>query len=133
MGLARLTKSKIALPERWTAKLFTCFMQVGKTADLSHKTQNPSPLYPLRTTAIGGAEMLEKLFRFARRNRAQPETRRQCVTRLLADLNASLVDLAEKPVITVTPNDGKIGLELPDDLPDERVALPAPEPVRATA
>ena len=46
---------------------------------------------------------------------ARIETRREAVERLLADLNAAIDMMPEKPAVTVHPSTGHIRLELPEE------------------
>lgn len=59
---------------------------------------------------------------------AAAETTRMALTRMQADLNAVLESLPEKPKVTFDPVSGAITLDLPEQLPDEALALPAPDP-----
>ena len=56
------------------------------------------------------------------------ETQRQTFERLVGELNEAIALLDEKPAVTVTPSTGALSFELPDNFPDEALALPAPEP-----
>jgi len=71
------------------------------------------------------------MFRFLRFGRPaeQPkiETQRQTFERLVAELNAALDLLADKPAVTVEPATGHIRFALPDQFPDEALPLPAPD------
>jgi len=71
--------------------------------------------------------MLRFLFGTKPTAAAKPETQREAFARLLADLNAALAELPEKPKVTIDPATGGIELHLPEQLPDEALALPAPE------
>lgn len=55
------------------------------------------------------------------------ETQRDTVARALEELNSVLVVMADKPVVGVDLNTGLITVDLPDQMPDEALALPAPE------
>ena len=55
------------------------------------------------------------------------ETQRQTIDRAMAEVNEILALLADKPKVTIDPSVGSITLELPDQMPDEALALPAPE------
>lgn len=59
------------------------------------------------------------------------ETQRETLERLIKELNDALDALPEKPVVTVSPETGQIGLVLPEHLPDEALSLPAPESEKA--
>lgn len=54
------------------------------------------------------------------------ETQRDTVVRTVDELNAVLALMADKPVIGVDLNTGLIAVDLPDQMPDEALALPAP-------
>lgn len=56
------------------------------------------------------------------------ETQRQTIERALTEVNAVLAMMGEKPKVSFDPATGEIGLELPEQMPDEALALPAPEP-----
>lgn len=58
---------------------------------------------------------------------ARVETQRETVARCLETLNAIVAELEKKPAITINPNSGAISLALPDQMPDEALALPAPQ------
>lgn len=69
-------------------------------------------------------------FLFRRKNgtiEAKKETQRDTVARALGELNAIIATLDPKPAVTVTPETGEISLDLPEQMPDEALALPAPE------
>jgi len=66
-------------------------------------------------------------FLFGGKTKTVKTTQRESVQVLLDDLNSILVTMADKPKITVDPNVGSIALELPEQMPDEALALPAPE------
>ena len=55
------------------------------------------------------------------------ETQREVFSRLIADLNTAIEGLPTKPKVTIDPNTGRIELDLPEHLPDEALALPAPD------
>ena len=69
--------------------------------------------------------MLKFLFQATRRK--QVETQRQIAARLQDELNGLIDELPEKPRVTFDPASGNIELDLPKHLPDEALALPAPE------
>ena len=56
------------------------------------------------------------------------ETQRETIERALAEVNSVVAGLAVKPSVTFDPETGEISLTLPDQMPDEALALPAPEP-----
>lgn len=56
------------------------------------------------------------------------ETQRQTAERALKELNDVLGGLSERPKLTVDMGSGLIEVVLPDQMPDEALALPAPEP-----
>lgn len=57
---------------------------------------------------------------------AAAETQREALERLVRDLNAAIAALPEKPRLIIDPATGKLELDLPETLPDEALALPAP-------
>lgn len=57
----------------------------------------------------------------------EPETQRQTVERALEEVNAVVAGLEEKPKLGFDPVSGEISLELPEQMPDEALALPKPE------
>jgi hypothetical protein len=56
------------------------------------------------------------------------ETQRETIERALGEVNALVAGLAVKPTVTFDPETGEINLSLPDQMPDEALALPAPDP-----
>ncbi len=67
-------------------------------------------------------------FLFGQKNAAAVEkSQREVITSLLADLNTAVMSMPEKPVVAINPNTGEISLELPEQMPDEALALPAPD------
>ena len=73
--------------------------------------------------------MFKFLFGTAEKVIAAPaaETQRQTVERAVRELNDVLVTLSPKARITVYPDEGTISVALPDQMPDERLALPKPQ------
>lgn len=73
-----------------------------------------------------------KMFKFlkSRMGGLKPavETQRQTVERALGEVNEVLALMAVKPKVTIDPETGTVSLGLPDQMPDEALALPAPEP-----
>ena len=55
------------------------------------------------------------------------ETQRETVVRSVDALNAVLAGMADKPKIGVDLNSGMLTVDLPEQMPDEALALPAPE------
>jgi hypothetical protein len=55
------------------------------------------------------------------------ETQRQTIKRAMAEVNEIVALLVDKPKVIIDPSVGSITLELPDQIPDEALALPAPE------
>lgn len=55
------------------------------------------------------------------------ETQRQTIERALNGVNEVVALMAVKPKITIDPETGAVALELPDQMPDEALALPAPD------
>ncbi|SMX45475.1 hypothetical protein [Octadecabacter ascidiaceicola] len=64
--------------------------------------------------------------------KAKVETQRNTVARAVDELNSVLALMADKPVVGVDLNTGLISVELPEQMPDEALALPAPDPVEET-
>lgn len=56
------------------------------------------------------------------------ETQRETVLRAQAEINDILATLTPKPRITIYPEEGTFTIDLPDQMPDEAKALPAPQP-----
>lgn len=55
------------------------------------------------------------------------ETQRETLLRAIGEVNEITAKLDDKPAVTVDPNTGAITLTLPEQMPDEALALPAPE------
>ena len=66
-------------------------------------------------------------FIFGHKGKAQPETQRQTAERLQGELNALIDTMGRKPAVTFDPETGHIALKLPEQMPDEALALPAPD------
>jgi hypothetical protein len=70
-------------------------------------------------------------FLFRNRNGAAPEialeTQCESFERMVAELNALIDTLPDKPRVTIDPATGHILPEMPDQFPDEAMALPTPE------
>jgi len=73
------------------------------------------------------------MFKFLKSRFAGPtaviETQRQTLNRALGEVNDILALMDPKPKVTLDPATGTIALALPDQMPDEALALPAPEEV----
>jgi hypothetical protein len=69
--------------------------------------------------------MLKFLFR-GRETNAVVETQRQRFERIVTELNDAIDGLPVKPRVTLDPVTGHFELHLPEQLPDEALALPAP-------
>ncbi|MEP3347802.1 MAG: hypothetical protein ABJN34_02220 [Litoreibacter sp.] len=70
------------------------------------------------------------MFKFLFRGRGKDavvETQRQSFERIVSELNAAIDGLPVKPRVTLDPATGHVGLQLPEQMPDEALALPAPE------
>ena len=76
-------------------------------------------------SAIMGCAMLKFLFR-GRGKEVVVETQRQGFERIIAELNGAIDGLPVKPCVTLDPVTGHLDLHLPDQMPDEALALPAP-------
>jgi hypothetical protein len=71
------------------------------------------------------------MFKFLFGNKAaapeiKRETQRETVERAQKELNEILAALAPKARITIYPDEGTLTIELPEQMPDEAKALPAP-------
>lgn len=71
--------------------------------------------------------MFAKLLNGLKSKQVKPETQREILARALREVNAILAELPQKPAIGFDPESGEISLTLPEYLPDEALALPAPE------
>lgn len=58
---------------------------------------------------------------------AVKETQRQTFERALGELNELLALMDPKPKVTIDPGTGFVDFELPEQMPDEALALPSPE------
>lgn len=58
---------------------------------------------------------------------AVTETQRETVTRAMGEVNDILGQMAVKPSVAVDLNTGLVTIKLPEQMPDEALALPAPE------
>lgn len=72
------------------------------------------------------------MFKFLFGNKAaapeiKRETQRETILRAQAEINEILVQLTPKARITVYPEEGSFTIDLPEQMPDEAKALPAPE------
>jgi len=61
------------------------------------------------------------------------ETQRQTLDRAMGEVNEIVALMAVKPKITIDPETGTVAFELPDQMPDEALALPAPDQAEETA
>lgn len=70
-----------------------------------------------------------KFLRLGRRAAPEPviETQRETFTRLIEELNSAIDALADKPAITLDPATGHVSFDIPEQFPDEALALPAPQ------
>lgn len=66
-------------------------------------------------------------FLFSKSGPKKAETQRETVERALSELNGVLALMTDKAKVTVDMNVGLIDVELPEQMPDEALALPAPE------
>lgn len=71
-----------------------------------------------------------KFLKFGRGKKPEAviETQRQTFERLVGELNEAIASLPEMPAVTVNPVTNEISFALPEQFPDEALALPAPEP-----
>lgn len=76
------------------------------------------------------------MFKFLFRGRSEPEvkieTQRETFTRLVEELNQAIDKFADKPAVTVDPATGHVGFEMPEQFPDEALALPSPDEAEAS-
>lgn len=76
------------------------------------------------------------MFDFLKRLRGVPseakESQRARFERLVEELNAEIAELPEKPAVTITPETGALSFEMPQQFPDEALALPKPDTTDAT-
>ncbi len=71
-------------------------------------------------------------FLFARKgDTVVKQTQREIATRALDDLNAILDGIDPKPSVQIDMATGQIDVTWPDQMPDEALALPAPEKTTA--
>jgi len=71
------------------------------------------------------------MFKFLFGNKAETpqvkrETQRETIERAQSEINEILATLSPKPRITIYPEEGSFTIELPEQMPDEAKALPAP-------
>ncbi|SLN46665.1 hypothetical protein [Pseudooctadecabacter jejudonensis] len=66
-------------------------------------------------------------FLFSKAGAAPVETQRETVERALGELNGVLALMADKAKIGVNLNTSLIEIDLPDQMPDEALALPKPD------
>ncbi|MCH8466263.1 MAG: hypothetical protein LAT78_06820 [Roseinatronobacter sp.] len=71
------------------------------------------------------------MFKFLFGNKASApeikrETQRETLIRAQREINEILATLSPKPKITLYPEEGTLTIELPEQMPDEAKALPAP-------
>lgn len=72
------------------------------------------------------------MFKFLFGNKADApqvkrETQRETLLRAQSEINEILATLTPKPRVTIYPEEGTLTIDLPDQLPDEAKALPAPD------
>jgi len=72
-----------------------------------------------------GVDMFKFLFGKSG-GKAKIEAQRDTVARAIEELNSVLALMADKPVVGVDLNTGLISVTLPEQMPDEALALPAP-------
>ena len=65
--------------------------------------------------------------------KAVTENQRQTIERALGEVNEIVALMGDKPKVTIDPATGSVTLSLPDQMPDEALALPAPEPAAEDA
>jgi len=84
---------------------------------------------PFRVIGTENGEVMFKYLFEKVGGKAKLETQRSTVARAVDELNGVLGLMADKPVVGVDLNTGLITVDLPDQMPDEALALPAPEAV----
>ncbi|MFT6426133.1 MAG: hypothetical protein ACJAXG_000053 [Celeribacter sp.] len=57
------------------------------------------------------------------------ETQRQSFERLVGELNEAIAALPDMPAVTINPVTNEVSFALPENFPDEALALPAPDEV----
>lgn len=72
------------------------------------------------------------MFKFLFGNKAEApeikrETQRETILRAQSEINEILATLSPKPRITIYPEEGSFTIDLPEQMPDEAKALPAPD------
>ncbi|NBD29922.1 MAG: hypothetical protein GVY31_07785 [Alphaproteobacteria bacterium] len=74
-------------------------------------------------------------FLFGRKAGTEPvkETQRETLERAIGEINEIMAGLTDKPKLTVDMETGGLTLDLPDQMPDEALALPAPADAEAPA
>ena len=65
-------------------------------------------------------------FLFSKAGVKPAETQRETIERALGEVNAVLALMADKAKVSVDLNSGLIEVDLPEQMPDEALALPAP-------
>ena len=70
-----------------------------------------------------------KFLKFGRGSKSKVviETQRQTFERLVGELNEAIAALPEMPAVTINPVTQELSFALPENFPDEALALPAPE------
>ena len=76
--------------------------------------------------------MLKFLFR-GKKAETKVETNRESFERVVTELNALIAAQPVKPKLILDPESGAIALDLPEQLADEALALPAPDESETTA
>ena len=74
--------------------------------------------------------MLKFLFGSKGKFRAVKETQRGTIERALEEVNTIVALMDEKPKVTFDPATGAVNFALPEQMPDEALALPAPNKVK---
>ena len=62
-------------------------------------------------------------FLFRGKSKAKRVSQHETVKTLIEDLNEIIGTMADKPKIVVDPNSGALELQMPDQMPDEALAL----------
>jgi hypothetical protein len=72
-----------------------------------------------------------KFLKFGRGKKPEAviENQRQTFERLVSELNEAIAMLPDMPAVTINPVTNEVSFALPDQFPDEALALPAPKPV----
>jgi hypothetical protein len=71
-------------------------------------------------------------FLFSKKSAGVKETQRDAIVRAVGEINLITAQMAVKPRIIIDPATGSVTFELPDQMPDEALMLPAPDAEEAS-